>query len=163
MLYRYRPAFMDVDFARMIFSGNYYTWVERAFETWQLELGLSWRELIVEHRLGLATIETRCHYLAPIGLMEEFEVELGLRDLDERGFTSDFQVTRIDDARVSAFGYFRRRFLDLDTHAPRRDPPAFAVDVFRQMAQASRLQSYEERMAARARAREAAEVPVAGT
>ena len=149
---------MDVDFARMIFSGNYYAWVERAFETWQLDLGLSWRELIVQHHLGLATIETRCHYLAPIGLMEELEVELSVRDLDERGFTSDFQVTRVDDARLSAFGYFRRRFLDLETHAPRRNAPEHALAVFRRMVEASQLPSYDERTAAHRLAREAEEV-----
>jgi acyl-CoA thioesterase FadM len=153
--FRYRPSFMDVDFARMIFSGNYYTWVERAFEAWQFDLGLIWDDLIVNHRLGLATVETRCHHLAPIGLMQEFEVELGLRDLDERGFTTDFEVVRLEDGRLSAFGYIRRRFLDMDTHAARAEPPEFSMRIFRQMLASSRLPSYDERVAAYRRPHEA--------
>jgi len=146
---------MDVDFARMIFSGNYYTWVERAFETWQFDLGLVWDDLIVSHRLGLATIETRCHHLAPIGLMQEFEVELGLRDLDRRGFTTDFEVVRLEDGRLSAFGYMRRRFLDMDTHGPRAEPPEFAMRILREMLASSSLPTYDERVAAHRRSREA--------
>jgi acyl-CoA thioesterase FadM len=144
----------------MIFSGNYYTWVERAFETWQFDLGLAWDDLIVNHRLGLATIETRCHYLAPVGLMQEFEVTLGLRDLDERGFTTDFEVVRLEDGRLAAFGYVRRRFLDMNGHGPRTDPPELAMNVFRRMLESSTLQAYDDRIAAHRRSGAAV---VAGT
>ena len=153
--YRYRPAFMDVDFARMIFSGHYYTWVERAFERWQFDLGLRWLDLIVNHKLGLATIESRCHNLAPIGLMEEFEVQLGMRDLDDRGFTTDFQIVRTADDVLAAFGYMRRRFLDTETHEPRSDPPEFARQVFLEMLATSSVPSYDDRVAAHRRQREA--------
>jgi len=137
--YRYRLAFTDVDYARLVFSGEYYRWAERAFETWQYESGLPWHVMIDELGLDLASVETRCHYVAPLGFEDEFDVSVGLRDLDEHGFVSDFEIARADDGRLTAHGYLVRRFL----HAP---PPAAALAVFRAMAERTSVERYDDRV-----------------
>ncbi len=150
MRYRYRLAFTDVDFARLLFSGDYYRFAERAFETLQQEHGLGWKRMIVELGLGLPSVETRCQYLASIGYEHEFEVGVGVRDLNERGFVTDFEVVRLHDSRLAAYGYFVRRFLDMATLRPATNVPAEAMEVFASMEAATRsaLPTYEERVSA---------------
>ncbi len=138
MTYRYRLAFTDVDYARLVFSGEYYRWAERAFETWQLESGLAWPVMIDELGLDLASVETRCHYVAPLGFEDEFDVSVGLRDLDDDGFVSDFEIARAEDGRLAAHGYLVRRFT--------AQPPPAAVVVFRAMAERSSVERYDDRV-----------------
>ncbi len=146
MRYRFRLGFTDVDYARLLFSGDYYRWVERAMERWQQEAGLPWRRMILDLGLGLPSTETRCHYLAPIEFEDEFEVGVGIRDLTERGFVTDFELVRVRDGRLAAYGYIVRRFLDMATLRGENDPPEEALAVFRNMeAESGDPPPYEER------------------
>jgi acyl-CoA thioesterase FadM len=147
MRYRYRQGFTDVDFAQQMFSGDYYRWVERALEDWQLEAGLPWRRMLEDLHLGLPAVETRCHYLARIAFQDEFDVEVGLRDLTTRGFVADFEIVNVTAGRLAAYGYTSRRFLDMRTGRPFEPVPAEAMDVFRAGAAATRLAPYGERVA----------------
>lgn len=147
MRYRYRLGFTDVDFARLLFSGHYYLFAERAMERWQHEAGLPWKRMMVDLNLGLPSIETRCHYHAPIGYEDEFEIGLRVRDLSSRGFVSDFEFVRLHDGRIAAHGYFARRFLDMAAHRGQNEPPQEAVEVWTRMAEDREVPTYEERRA----------------
>lgn len=147
MGYIYRVGFTDVDCAQRLFSGSYYTWVERAFETWQDDAGLPWKRLFDEFDLGLPATETRCHYLSSLAFEDSFAVELGLRELDNRGFVLDFQFCRLNDDQLCAFGYSRRRFVALSTGRPVSAPPEVPCRVFTDMAARRIIPTYEERVA----------------
>lgn len=147
MRYRYKLGFTDVDFARLMFSGDYYRWVERAMERWQQEMGLGWKRMIVDLNLGLPSLETRCHHVASISYEDEFEVGVSVRDLTNRGFVSDFEFVRVADGRLAAYGYFVRRFLDMKAHRGENAPPQEAMDVFTRMAEDRGVMPYDERSA----------------
>ncbi|HWM11091.1 MAG TPA: acyl-CoA thioesterase [Solirubrobacteraceae bacterium] len=145
MSYRYRVGFTDVDFARIMFSGDYYRWAERGFEAWCQESGLHWRRMIEDLAVGLPSIETRCHHLAPLAYEDEFDVCLGVRDLTDRGFVSDFELYRVKDGVLAAHGYFNRRFLDMRTLRGRSDIPEEAAAVFRALEAQTDLMPYADR------------------
>jgi acyl-CoA thioesterase FadM len=151
--YRYKIAFTEVDFALRLFSADFYHFAERAFETFLQETGLGFRRMITELGIGLPATETRCRYLAGLAYEDEFEVTVSVRDLDDRGFVTDFEVVRLDDGKVAAYGYMTRRFLDMRTGAGTTHVPDEAATVFRAMADRRSLPSYEEREAAHAASR----------
>lgn len=147
MSYRYRVAFTDVDFARLVFSADYYRWAERAFEAWCQSAGLPWRHMIEDLGLGLPSIETRCHYLTPLAYEDEFDVRVGVRDFTDRGFVTDFELVRVRDGALAAYGYFVRRFLDMRSMRGRSDIPAEAAAVFRALEAETDVTPYPERRA----------------
>lgn len=148
MRYRYKLGFTEVDFARLMFSGDYYRWAERAMEQWQQEMGLPWKRMIVDLNLGLPSLETRCHHRASISFEDEFEIGVSVRDLTNRGFVSDFEFIRMQDGALAAYGYFVRRFLDMKHHRGENDPPHEAMEVFSRMAEDTDVVPYEQRRAA---------------
>ena|SRR5579862_2664159 len=147
MRYRYKLGFTEVDFARLMFSGDYYRWAERAMERWQQEMGLGWKRMIVNLNLGLPSLETRCHHHASIAYEDEFEIGVSVRDLSNRGFVSDFEFVRVADGVLAAHGYFVRRFLDMKEHRGQNDPPQEAIEVFSRMAEDRDVMPYEDRQA----------------
>ena len=153
MRYRYHVAFTEVDFARRVFSGDYYAYAERAFETYQRQAGLGFNRMITELGIGLPATETRCRYLAGLAYEDEFEVGVSVRDLTERGFVTDFEIVRLEDERLAAYGFLTRRFIDMRTGAGITEIPDEAAAVFRAMADERSLPAFEEREAARAAAR----------
>lgn len=149
MRYRFQLGFCDVDYARQLFSGDYYQWVERALEQWQRDEGIPWKRMIHDLNLGLPTLETRCHHLASIGFEDEFEIGLNLRDLTNRGFVTDFEIIRLKDDRLAAYGYLARRFLDMTTHRGENNPAREAIEVYERMQETSKdFPTYDERHAA---------------
>lgn len=145
MRYRYSLGFTDVDFARLMFSGDYYRWAECAMERWQQEMGLPWRRMILDLNLGLPSTETRCRHHAPIAFEDEFEVGVSVRALTNRGFVTDFEFIRVADGRLAAYGYLVRRFLDMRTHRGQNDPPREAMEVFARMAEDTDVMPYDAR------------------
>jgi acyl-CoA thioesterase FadM len=142
---QYQLGFVDVDYARIMFSGDVYRWVDHTFERWQQDLGLPWRRMIGELHLGLPSIETRCHYVSPVEFEDTFEVRVSARDLTSRGFVTDFELVVGEEERLASYGYLVRRFMNMQTLRAWPDPLEEAFAVFERMAEESDVIHYDER------------------
>jgi acyl-CoA thioester hydrolase len=142
----YKLGFTEVDFAQLLFSADFYRFAERTFETWHQSHGLGLRRLITELDIGLPAVETRCRYLAPIRFEDEFAVTVSVRDLTDRGFFSDFEISLVDGDRLAAFGFLERRFMDMRTGRAMHGVPDEVERVYRAMADDVSLITFEARM-----------------
>ena len=94
MIYRHRATFDEMDFARITFFGRYFYWLEHATTAWLVEFGIGFATLDREYGYGLPIINVECKYRAPIHLEQDVAIEMGMRDLTRRGFTTPFQIVR---------------------------------------------------------------------
>jgi len=139
-VYAVEIGFADVDFARMPFFADYFSWVERALEAWLHANGLYYRELVGARGVGLPIVEAHCRYTAPLGLEDVVEVQLVLSEVTRRGFRIGFDMARrVDGARV-AHGHVLRRFIDLASKKPMEIDDDL-LRIFRAMAHESREES----------------------
>jgi acyl-CoA thioesterase FadM len=136
VIYEYQVAFSDVDFARVLFFGRYYDVVNRAAEHWMHQYGLFVRDLYGKFDLRIPIVASFCRYLGPIQLEDVIQVRCGWKDLNDKGVTLVFTMTRTTDERPSAWGYVERRFVSGEGR-PRGAPPEITA-VLERMADESR-------------------------
>lgn len=113
MVYRFRVGFADVDYARIVFFGNHYLWMDRAMEEKLLQVGIEYRMLLDEQKIALPIVESHCSYTAPLRYGDEVTVPLRFGPLTPRGLDVHFQLVREEDGRRAAAGWTKRRFVDL--------------------------------------------------
>lgn len=129
---QYELGFAHVDYAGLMFSGDFYMWAEHAFQRWQTSKGLSWRKMIDVYNVGLPSVETRCRYVSPIMMEQPFEISLSLDDLTTRGFTYSFEFVKAEGL-ICAFGYSIKRFVNMETLRGWAEIPAAVFDVFQKL------------------------------
>jgi YbgC/YbaW family acyl-CoA thioester hydrolase len=119
-----RVRFADVDFARIPFYGRYFTWVDRAWEQALNEHGIWFAEMVGKRGIGLPIVEAVSRYRRPLGLDDEFAVDLRVCDLSRRGLTTEFRFRRTRDAdgEPASDGHIRRRFVDMEAFRPTELP-----------------------------------------
>lgn len=109
MKFTYKVLFSDVDFARVIFHGKIFEIVQEFEEKLLNAYGIYYRELIEQYDFDLAVVESGCRYLAPVTLDDVLTVEVGVRDLTEKGFLFVFNFYKEEGISIS--GYIRHRFI----------------------------------------------------
>ena len=160
MRYTDRVGFTDVDASTFMYGAFYYAMADRAFERWQRESGLSWKAVMDELAIGMPAIESRCRYVAPLRFDDEVVVAVGVGDLTPKGFTANFEITRADGV-LAAYGYIRRRFMDMATSTGVAHAPERLLEVMRRMERTSTARSFDVRETARLAARGASQRPSA--
>jgi 4-hydroxybenzoyl-CoA thioesterase len=140
----FRVGFTDVDYARILFSGDYYKWAEHAFQTWQTQAGLSWTAMIDGHDVGLPSVESRCRYLLPVKFEDAFSVRMAVSGLDHRGFTFTFEILS-ESGELAAYGYLVKRFVDMRTMRAWGEIPPAVYEIFQKLESEQELLSFEQR------------------
>jgi acyl-CoA thioesterase FadM len=135
MRYRYEVSFFDVDYARVLFFGRYYDFVQRANDVWMHQYGLYYQQLFAE-QVGTPIATSFCRYLGPVYVEETIEVTLGVKDASPRGFLLVFEISKPADGSRVAWGYIKRRFVNAERRAS--DAPPYVVAAYEAMAAESR-------------------------
>lgn len=114
MIYETLADWEDIDYAGVMFYPRALTFVERGFGAWMIREGTSWRELIVEQRLGFPAQGVQIDYVSPIRLHDRIQVHLEIADLTRKGFRLTFKIFRTEDQTLCCHGHVKRRFINQD-------------------------------------------------
>jgi YbgC/YbaW family acyl-CoA thioester hydrolase len=114
VIYETVAEWEDIDHAGVMFYPRALTFVERGFGAWMIRQGTSWRELIVEQRLGFPAQGVQIDYVAPIRLHDPIQVHLGVAELTRKGFRLMFKIFRTEDRTLCCYGHIKRRFINQD-------------------------------------------------
>jgi YbgC/YbaW family acyl-CoA thioester hydrolase len=113
MIYLHRATFDEMDYAQITFFARHFYWLEHATTAWLMEKGIGFGVLSGERGYGLAIVDARCRYRAPVNIEQTVEIRLAMRDLTRRGFTTPFEIVRQADGVLAAYGSISRRVVDI--------------------------------------------------
>jgi len=113
--------FDDVDYARVVYFGRYYTYAEKAEAQMLRKFGLSNKVLSEEFNVGTPIVYSQCHYFQPARLEDKLVVKIQLQDLSDKGFSIHFEIFK-EDGKALVRGRTDHRFIDIHHFKPIRIP-----------------------------------------
>jgi len=89
-----RVQWYDVDCARVVYFGNYFRFFSTAEDEYMRSLGITHRELIEQHNISFARIETTCRFIRPVRYDDIIEVHTKMKFENYRFLTFQFDLFR---------------------------------------------------------------------
>lgn len=101
---RVRVRYADTDRMGVVYYANYLVWFEVARTEWLRAAGWTYRQM-EEDGVALPVIEAHCDYRQPARYDDEVDVAARATLITPVRIRFDYEVTRADDAMLSAAGY----------------------------------------------------------
>ena len=108
-----RVQWYDVDYARIVYFGNYFRFFTVAEEEFLRSMGINHKVLIKEHNIGFTRIEVICRYFKPARLDELIEIHTEGNLENDRFLSMTFHVFRVGDRVLLAEGMIRSACVSL--------------------------------------------------
>ena len=114
--------FDDVDYARVVYFGRYYTYAEKAEAHMLRQFGLSNKTLCEEYNIGTPIVFSQCHYYQPARLEDQLVVKIQMHDLSEKGFSIHFEIYKEGNDSKLVSGKTDHRFININNFKSTRIP-----------------------------------------
>lgn len=123
-----RIRMVDTDAARLIYFGAVYSWAEALFTDWLAGLGRPLTS-VLEAGIGLPAVRSEAHYLHPLGLDDEVELQLRANHVGEHSFSLLTTVYRIPDHCESVQVRIWHAYVELRPRAGTSTPQVRTVEL----------------------------------
>jgi acyl-CoA thioester hydrolase len=108
---RIRVRYAETDRMGVVYYANFLVWFEVGRAEWLRTTGWSYREM--EHDgVSLPVIEVHCEYRHPVRYDDEVDIRTRATRLSPIRIRFDYEVVRVGDETVAAFGYTIHAALD---------------------------------------------------
>lgn len=110
--YVFNVEWGDTDAAGIVFSPNFYKWMDQADHAFFKSLGFSVLELVRNEKIGIPLLESKCTFKRPLLFEDQVEIYTKVLDLTEKVIT--FEHVFIKEGELAAEGYNTRIFASID-------------------------------------------------
>lgn len=87
-----KVRFGDVDPAGIVFYPRYFEMLNDAVEDWFAAMGMDFRSMHQEHRIGVPTVHLTCDFVAPSELGDDLTIEIKTVQVGRSSCTIDYVV-----------------------------------------------------------------------
>jgi acyl-CoA thioester hydrolase len=99
-----RVRYAETDQMGVVYHANYFIWFEVGRVELLRQLGFSYRDMEQEDGCGIAVIDARCRYKAPVRYDDEVIVRTHLKYIRESLVQFEYELVRADDRTLLAEG-----------------------------------------------------------
>jgi acyl-CoA thioester hydrolase len=121
-----RVRYGETDQMGYLYYGNYAQYYEIGRAEWIRSIGLSYRDMEVEHGVMMPVMSLNCRYVRPALYDEIITIRTSLRHLPTKTVTFYMELFNEKGKLVNG-GSVKLCFLDVNTHRP-VDAPAFLLE-----------------------------------
>lgn len=118
--YSVRAGYGDTDQSGIIHHGVYLRWLEEARTSWLRELGMDFRELEQDQRVGFAVARADLRYKRPALFDDELTIEVRIGKMRGATLRFDYRILRAEELLTTA--EVTLACIDLDRMRPIRMP-----------------------------------------
>ena len=97
-----KVRFRDVDPAGIVFYPRYFEMLNDAVEDWFATMGVDFRSMHRQHRIGVPTVHLTCDFTAPSELGDELIIEIKPVHIGRSSCTIDYVVRMNEEVRLAA-------------------------------------------------------------
>jgi 4-hydroxybenzoyl-CoA thioesterase len=131
----HRVRFGDVDRAGIAYYPRYFHWYHVAFEEWfEREIGVPYRVLIEERRLGFPTVRIVAEYRSPLRFGDDAVIEVSVRRVGRTSVVFRYRARNATTGREAAEATITVVCVNMDTFRPARIPAALRKAFLRKPA-----------------------------
>ena len=101
--YQFRVQWGDTDAAGIVYSPNYYKWMDQATHYVFTKIGYPLSKLIRDEQIGIPMIESSCHFSMPLYFEEEVTIISSILELHNKVFKIKHEFIRGEDKIADGF------------------------------------------------------------
>jgi acyl-CoA thioester hydrolase len=101
---RMRARYAETDQMGVVYHANYFVWFEVGRVELLRQLGFSYRDMEQNDGCGIAVIDARCRYKAPVRFDDEVVVRTHLKYIRKSVMQFEYELVRADDGTLLAEG-----------------------------------------------------------
>jgi len=98
---RFSVAFDDADGEGIVFFGNYFRLVHRAFEQWLPRQGITWQEWFKNKVFGVPLRHVEADYLRPLRPGEDVLVRIQLTEVGEHSVHFEYDMRDLNEQPIA--------------------------------------------------------------